>query len=350
MRRAPDNGGNGRLGILAALLGMLVPAVWLYTTITPGEDMVRLRNAIGVEVGEVADFTWSPGDPPEGYLVNRGAVPPGFIELAQSIESRSEAATSDAFEFGLAISRDLMKAPKRIGSPVQRNAATTYLAITEQGRGYCADFVKAFDAIALAAGVPVRQWGFAFNGFGSGHTFNEVYDSVRGKWMMVDSFHSLYFVDPVSREPLSTLEVHDRLLHVNGEHRDVQIVRIVPDRFPFRSDEIALDYYRRGMPQLWLVWGNNRFDYEASLAGGLDASVHRALGQLVGRASNKYPTIRIYPAGLSERDLNELIEGRNEFLLAAVALMLSVLVFGVYLINSVRGGRGGRAQRGVDGG
>ena len=34
----------------------------------------------------------------------------------------------------------------------------------------------------------------------------------RGKWILVDSFHSLYFVDPATREPLSVLEIHDRLL------------------------------------------------------------------------------------------------------------------------------------------
>jgi hypothetical protein len=312
---------------------MLVPAVWLWTTITPGEDMVRLRNAIGAEVGETADFTWGPDNPPKGYLLNRGAVPSEFIELAQSIDPRTAGEAGGEFELGLAISRDLMKAPKRIGNPVQQDAAPTYQAITEQGRGYCADFVKAFDAMALGAAVPVRQWGFAFNGFGSGHTFNEIYDSGRGKWLMVDSFHSLYFVDPVSREPLSALEVHDRLLDIDGETLDVEIVRIVPDRFPFRSDELALDYYRRGMPQLWLVWGNNRFDYEASWPGRLESGVHRALGQLAGLVFDKYPSIRIYPKGLSQRDLNELIEGRNEFLLAAGALLVSSVVFGWQLLG-----------------
>ena len=332
------------------MLGILVPAIWLWTTITPGEDMVRLRNAIGAEVGELTDFTWRPDNPPEGYLVNRGTVPSEFIEIANSIDQRTTGEAKGEFELALAISRDLMKAPKLVGNPVQQDAAATYRAITEQGRGYCADFVKVFNAVALGADAPVRQWGFGFNGFGSGHTFNEVYDSTRDKWVMVDSFHSLYFVDPASREPLSTLELHDRLLNIDGELRDVEIVRIVPDRFPFRSDELALDYYRRGMPQLWLVWGNNRFDYEASWPGRLESSVHRALGQLAGLMFDKYPRIRIYPKGLSQRDLNELSEGRNEFLLAAGSFLLCLPVFGLNIISIVFGRRDSRAPGGTNAG
>ena len=72
---------------------------------------------------------------------------------------------------------------------------------------------------------------------------------------MVDSFHSLYFVDPASREPLSVIELHDRLLRIGGEDRGAEIQRIVPERFPSRSEDLAIDYYRRGMAQLWLVWG-----------------------------------------------------------------------------------------------
>jgi hypothetical protein len=46
--------------------------------------------------------------------------------------------------------------------------------------------------------------------------------------------------------------------------------------------------------------------------------VHRALGQLVGIATGKYPKIRIYPVGHSQRDYRALVEARNEFFLAAL--------------------------------
>jgi hypothetical protein len=331
---------SGRLGVASALVGILVPAAWVWTTVTPGEDLVQLRNSIGAEVGQMPDFTWGPDNPPTTYLLNEGAVPPAFEQLAAFAVPGPGQPTGGEFESALAISRDLMKAPKRVGGPVREDSAGTYAEITERGRGYCADFTKVFNGMAIAAKVPVRQWGFAFNGFGSGHTFNEIYDSRRGKWLMVDSFHSLFFVDAGSREPLSVLEVHDRLLGLADDAGPVAIERIVPDRYPFRSDNLAIDYYRRGMSQLWLVWGSNIFDYEASWPGQLGYRFHRAAGQLVGIFLGTYPTIRIYPDGLSRRDLDQLTEGRNEFLMAVTALVIALAVFGLALVRMImRGGR-----------
>lgn len=338
--------GSGIFGVISALIGILIPAAWLWTTVTPGEDVVRLRNAVGAEVGDVSDFTWEADNPPEGYLVNEGAIPPAFEQHADAVMQRSARQSSDDFELALAISRDLMQAPKRVGGPIREDSASTYREITVSGRGYCADFTKVFNGMAIAAKVPVRQWGFAFSGFGSGHTFNEVYDTDRRKWLMVDSFHSLYFVDPESREPLSVIEVHDRLLELTDEPRSVAVERIVPDRFPFRSDELAIEYYRRGMPQLWLVWGNNVFDYEASLPGKLESGFHRAVGQLAGILVQEYPTIRIYPVGVSQRDLGGLAEGRNEFLMAVSAFVLALVVYGIGLVRMA--GRGvGQGNHGI---
>ena len=246
---------------------------------------------------------------------------------------------NSGFDRSLAISRDLMRAPERVGRPIRAPALQTYRQITEQGRGYCADFVKAFNGLALAAGVPVRQWGFAFTAFGSGHTFNEIYDRGRGKWLLVDSFHSLYFVDPQTREPLSTLEVHDRLLSLDPQRRGAEIVRIVPGRLPFRSEALALDYYRVGMRQLWLVWGNNVLDFERHPVTGPVSRVSRGAGQLLGLAIGQYPTIRIYPVGVSERDLRELFRARDELLLALACSAISVLLFGPQLLQLRRGRR-----------
>jgi len=81
------------------------------------------------------------------------------------------------------------------------------------------------------------------------------------------------------------------------------------------------------------VWGNNIFDYEASWPGKLESGVHRALGQLAGILVHEYPTIRIYPDGLSQRDLDGLTEGRDEFLMAAFAVAIALAVFGTALFR-----------------
>lgn len=324
--------------LLAAAFGLLVPFVWLLSSVTPSEVTVRVRNALTASVGVPADFHWTPDGVPDGFLWSRADPPREFLQVAGSLQSSAVSADPD-LEFALALSAELMGAARRVGSPVRAPAVATYHAITQQGRGYCADFVKVFNGIALAGDVPVRQWGFAFTAFGSGHTFNEIWDRGRGKWVLVDSFHSLYFVDPVSREPLSTLEVHDRLLSLDPEEREAEIVRIVADRFPFRSERLALDYYRSGMRQLWLVWGNNALDFERHAATGPVSRLSRGAGQLLGLAVGNYPSIRIYPVGVSERDLRELFRARNELLMALACCVLAALLFIPQLVHALRGAR-----------
>lgn len=319
------------LSAIAIAGGPVVASLWLWTTVTPGDDLARLRNSVGVRVGEVSDFTWEPGASPSTFLANRGAVPNDVRAIARTIPAGTPDERGDGLGVGFAIARDLMRADRQVGGGLRTDFQATYRAITTDGRGYCADFVKTFTGLALAADVPVRQWGFAFTGFGSGHTFNEVFDLSRGKWVMIDSFHSLYFTDRQTGEPLSVLEVHDRLLGISSPRLDMDVVRIVADRFPFRSDQAALNYYRDGMSQLWLVWGTNLFDYESSLAGRIEKRVHRAVGQALGMVSGRYPAIVVYPVGLSGRDMDELLEARREFAMALGAWVASLLLSGYAL-------------------
>lgn len=131
MRARSKAAGSKSFGVIAALVGILTPAAWLWTTVTPGEEMVRLRNSIGAEVGQIADFTWGPDDPPETYLLSEGAVPSAFAQLADALAPGSAQEPGGEFGLALAIARDLMKAPKRVGGPIRADSAGTYEQITE---------------------------------------------------------------------------------------------------------------------------------------------------------------------------------------------------------------------------
>ena len=313
---------------MAALLGIVIPGIWFYSVVTPGEEAVKIRNGLVARMGQLADFTWTPDEMPATFLANRAAPTPAFVSVAKQIVATDGAPPLAGFELGLAISRHLMGAPKRVGGPIQSDLATAHEAITQHGRGYCADFTQVFTGIATAAGLPVRSWGISFESFGAGHAFNEVYDEQLGKWVLVDPFHSLYFTDPTTLEPFSVIEVHDRLLALDEEAKPISLQRIVEDRFPFRSDAIALDYYRRGMDQLGLSWGNNVFDYDQSTPVRLSASVSRHLERAVAIAIGQYPEFLIYPTGVSQRDVRALARARDRFVISAGALMLATILFG----------------------
>ena len=325
------------LTTLAALVGIAIPAAWVLSLVTPGEEAVKIRNGLVASIGQPDDFTWTPNDVPADFLANRAPPSPEYAEAAKALVNPEPGRRQQGLELGLAISRHLMGGPqKRMDGPIQGSLAAAYEGITREGRGYCADFTQVFSGIAVAAELPVRTWSISFEAFGAGHAFNEVFDDTLNKWVLVDPFHSLYFVDPTSREPLSVLEVHDRLLANDVESGALEIQKIIPEQFPFPSEQSTLDYYRRGMAQLAMVWGDNVFDYDQDSAVRLGARVSRHVERALGIAVGKYPEIRIYPVAASYRDLDSLFRARNRFVASVAALAVAGLVFGGLLIATWR--------------
>jgi hypothetical protein len=318
--------------LLAASLGALLPVVWMASLLSHPEEAVKLRDAFIAEVGQPGDFTWTPHERPESFRHEGGPIPSMFSEIAAGLSVQG--AQPSEFPRALAIARHLLAKPHE-GRPIKADNATAYRQITEEGGGYCADFTQVFNAVAVAAKIPVREWGIAFYAFGSGHAFNEIYDRVLGKWILVDSFHALYFVDPQTREPLSVLEVHDRLLRIDKLH-DVAVQPIMAERVPFKSEAIALDYYRRGMHQLFLLWGNNVFEVERVAPIRWASHVSRSLEQAIAIALGIYPEMKIYPRGVNERDLREMRQARDRFVIAFVAFCLALPVFGLQIVHLMR--------------
>src|SRR3546814_14332335 len=79
----------------------------------------------------------------------------------------------------------------------------------------------------------------------NGHAFNEIWDPALQKWVFIDSFVSFYVVDRASGVPLSALEFRAALLE-EPDAEAIEVMQTVPERFPFKSVERALDWYRRG--------------------------------------------------------------------------------------------------------
>jgi hypothetical protein len=329
--------------IVCALVGALVPVAWLLTLVTPSVEAVKVRNALVMQLGKPADFDWTPAETPATFLVNRQGVPAEFLPVARRFGPPLAPDGAGALDRALVVSRGLMGTAQRMGGAIQSDNLDAYRGITADGRGYCADFTQVFIAIAVASNLPVREWSIAFEEFGAGHAFNEIYDAGQGKWILVDSFHSLYFIDPDSREPLSVREVHDRLLGI-VEDSPVEVRSIVKESFPFRSEALAIDYYRRGMPQLAMVWGNNVFDYERSAAVNWAGRVSRPLQQAIAIMLGIYPRSMIYPVGVSMRDVDELDRAGDRFLLAMACVLVCGLLFSALLYDSVR--RSGGRSRG----
>jgi hypothetical protein len=216
----------------------------------------------------------------------------------------------DNFAIALAISRHIV-ANKGNGEAVQSSTLATYEQIMA-GRGYCADFSQVFMALSLASGVPAREWGFGWEAFGAGHAFNEIYDETREKWLLIDSFNSLYFVDTRTEIPLSATEVQAQY-RLGPAQRHFRVVPISTERFAFDSIERATRYYELAVDQFYLFWGNNVFSYDSDPIVRVLHGIARPLEVAGSIVLGKHPRIRIPVTETNHGHIEELLRTRSTF-------------------------------------
>jgi hypothetical protein len=293
-----------------ALVALLALVIWKARRPT---DAVRLRNALLLEPSRDEDFTWVPPDFPQNYAVDRLPASSEFTEIVASLGV--DAIPRD-WDKALALAAHLSEHAEGMG-PLRDDLSKTYAGI-RRGYGYCADFVKVYLALARAAGLDARQWAFSFDGFGGhGHTVVEVFDRQRGKWLLLDVFNNFHVVDAGSGEPLGALEYRDALL---GRRTEATMRPNGPGRPGFVHEHKALDYYRRGIDQWYLVWGNAVFSYYGHPAVKATGKVSRTLAHLTANLVGVQPRIRLFRTS-GNAELVQRMFALRRWLLAMLGLL-----------------------------
>ena len=276
-----------RLGTAIALnlAALLLLAAWLLAQAYPATEAVRLRNALLLEAGAPPDFDWTPARMPAGFMAEQRAPTPQFVSAARAAGADPSAGD---WERALALAAALTRNAQDKGA-IQGDLESTHRAIVEDGRGYCADFTAVYLALAHAAGLAAREWGFSFDGFGGhGHAVVEIFDRRRGKWAFLDVFNNVHAVDAVSREPLSALEFRDFVL---GRRPAPVILPNGPGRLGYPLQDKLIAYYSRGAQEWYLSMGNNVYSYEAHPAVRAAGRISRSLEQLAAVAVGVHPRL-----------------------------------------------------------
>lgn len=298
--------------ITLVIAGSLVPHL------KNSAELVRMRNALLLDV-EPANPDWSPASVPPSFARETAAP---IALYADAVARHSLRVEGDDWATALKIGQHLLVDGRRSGGAIQDDLEQTYLRITGKGEGYCGDFADSFTGLATAAGVFSRPWAFSFDGFGGhGHIFNEIWDSRNARWVMIDVHNNFYVVDGDDR-PLSAMDFRDAL----ASGADVRLVPVKPAAKPgFRFDEKALEYYRRGLPEWYMWWGNNVFEYDQAPLVRALGNAHRALEQLGGVAAGVHPAIRILATPDNAAQRESMAWLRLRLIAVVVAGMLSVL-------------------------
>ncbi len=315
-----------------AAAGVLVATsslAYLGLQVDSSQDLVLLRNAVIAEVEPAGAHQWTPDSMPADYLAETLPTPEPLVRFA--MEAQRGSTPTDDFETAVNLASALGQNRKRRRDPIQDDTVTALERITADGDGYCADYTQVYGALGRAAGLSVREWGMSFDGYGGdGHAFNEVWDRKRGKWLFIDSFNS-FFVTDLDGQPLSATDIRKALL--DGTSSELQVVPINPAKFGFKSSARALEYYRRGAPRFFLVWGNNMLSYDASPAVKAFSGVSRSAEQLVGIAVGLQPKIVISRDFADPEAVAELLRLR----VVMIVFLLGVVVTGIALLLHRRG-------------
>ena len=274
---------------LAALL-LALALLSLAPYLGSSSELVRLRNAWLLSDPPGTDFRFTPEHMPADFLVERRAPEPLFADVVRALKLD---AVDDDWERAARIARHLLVLSDHgIGGANQTDLKRSYRAIVERGEGYCADMVRVFAALANAAGLSVRLWAFSFDGFGGhGHVWVELWNRQRQRLQLIDVYNNAYFTDAASDEPLSALEFRTAMLQ---RPDSLRMLRIAPGSPPgYVHPEKAWDYYRRGLAQWYMWWGNNPHTFDQALLVRTLTPVSYTLGQLGGLVQGLFPRIRV---------------------------------------------------------
>ena len=285
--------------LLSILVLSLLPIGWFGYFASDGARAIVLRNSLISEQGESSDFDWSPSQQPPGFREERGDIPGEFVNAVSGLKMEEGKGLNAAIE----IARHLTERSGD-GYSIRSNTTAAYRLIRETGTGYCSDYTQVFTALAHVHNLDVREWGFALDDYGGGHAFNEVFDESLDKWVFVDVFSGFYLVDRDTQVPISVLELRELLLA--GRDDTLEFKRFRSERFDFRDEAQAWEFYTSGAQQMYLWWGNDVFTYEADGLVRAAGNISRMLEQLVAIALDKHLTFRVIATDQSASDWEQL--------------------------------------------
>ncbi|HMC14135.1 MAG TPA: transglutaminase domain-containing protein [Albitalea sp.] len=312
---------------------VVLPLLSLLPYMLSGTEAARARNSLVLDDAADANVDWTPPQVPPGFLVDHVPADPVFVAIAQRLHL-AELPTD--WDRAVAISRHLLgSSPTLPGGAIQADLQTTYRRIIGTGDGYCVDFVQSFSAIAGAAGMPIRSWAFSFDGFGGhGHILPEIWNRQTGEWQMLDLFNNAYFT--TADKPLSAREFRAAML----AGRDIRMHRLDPVARPgYIHEEKAWDYYRRGLPEWYLWWGNNPFSYDQAASVRMFSPLARSLAQLGAMVQGVHPHIHVLATAENRARIDALRRVRLHLWSVVASVLAGLVVIAVTLVRQ-RSGHG----------
>jgi hypothetical protein len=305
---------RGRLLRVMVVLACVLPLLPLLPHLASGTDVVRLRNAVLLQGELPATFDWGQAPYPAGFMVDVEPTLPYFADLVRRL---GVAELPDDRSRVVALATHLLASqPVLYGGAVRKGLEETHRAITQDGQGYCNDFVRVFQALASAAGMRVRVWAFSFDGFGGhGHVFPEVWNRQRQQWELVDLFNNYLFTLQGQTDPLSARDFR-RHMSVNPQRVEFRPL-VAQARVGWQERDKGVEYYQLGLQQWYLFWGSNAMDAERGHLARALAPLGYTVTQVAAVAEGRFPGIRLLADQGNRDQIDALRRLRTQLMVAA---------------------------------
>lgn len=310
-----------RRGVWASSFVFFLAVFSLSPYLTSSTELVRMRNSLLLADQQDPDFNWTPASVPPSYQQELGPIDPVFIEVANRLQL---AKLPNDWERALTISRHLLGSnPVLKGGAIQSNLRETYQRIVRNGDGYCSDFVRVFTAIALAAEIPVRSWAFSFDGFGGhGHIWPEIWNRQLGRWQLVGIFNNYFFFE-TEGVPLSAIEFRQAMLR---QSQQLKLAPLYPGaRVGWVIESKAWDYYRRGLSQWYMWWGNDVFTYDQTFVVKIFSGRSRMLEQMGSIIVGAHPKLKLMVDDSNQEAVDAILRLRFHMILVGCFGTISAL-------------------------
>ena len=312
--------------VIANLVALIAGTGWLTRLTLPSSQAVRVRNAFLLRRGRPEDVAWTPTTVPADFNVERCPTP---AKIQAAVTSAGVHEAPGDWQQALALVTMLLRHWKCDG-PIQSDPTSTYNGIVA-GSGYCSDYVRVYLAAAHGIGLFCRQWAFSFDGFGGhGHTFVEIYDRQRAKWIFLDVHNNVYAVRPGTEEPLGGMELRSALL----ESSPIEFRAAGGGRLGFANFDKLLAYFRRGAGQWYLWWGNDVITRDTTGFAGLLSLMSGRLAHRVTSAFHLPPLVAIATVE-NEHEILRMERLRRQVRVTLILVVVLVVLFGLQLGRGV---------------
>ena len=307
---------------LAALGVLLAYTIWLAF---PPSEAARLRNALLLRREDEVDFSWTPDTVPADFRKERLPASTDYMAIVQSLGVGE-------MQLRLGQGANAGRAPRHargrqgshpIGPVHDLPADAAGLRLLRRFReGLPGPRARSRSVRAPMGILPSMDFG------GHGHTFVEVFDRQRARWIFVDVFNNFHAIDTASGGVLSAQDFRD---FATGKRDGVAMRANGPGRPGFIHEAKALDYYRRGAPEWYMWWGNAVFSFYAHPLVRAAGRVSRSVAHVIAIVIGLHPKMQIYPLTENREHARRMLELRRRLYWIGAILLALVASLGAQL-------------------